>query len=367
MKSPRLLRLTVALCLAAAAACSLPAQAPALVSPEIGADGRVTFRYYAPEARAVALRGLRRATPQPMTRDSAGVWTLTVTGLVPDIYDYHFDVDGAVALDPRNRTTKKWINSESAFELTGATPPLWSALPVPHGTLHRHTFSSAVAAREYSFLVYTPPGYDPTAPQRYPVVYLLHGYGDDETAWAENGRAHFIADNLIARGEMKPALIVMPHGHPLPFPLERVEEYFPSNLAAMERLVTSELLPFVERHYRAATDSRERAIVGLSMGGGHALGLGLNHPELFQWVGAFSAAVPLGEPAPHFPRLRTEGGPRLLWIAIGRDDFLLQRNEAFRAWLGEGRVRFEYTLSDGGHEWTNWRNYLGQFLPVLFR
>lgn len=367
MKSPPLRRLLATVFLLCLAALRLQAKAPDLISPEIGAEGQVTFRYYAPAARVVCLAGLRRTTPLAMTQDAGGVWSVTVAGLAPDIYDYHFEVDGATALDPRNRTTKKWINTESAFALPGATAPAWASLPVPHGTLHRHTVGSAVAGREYSFHVYTPPGYDPTAPARYPVVYLLHGYGDDETAWAENGRAHFIADNLIARGAMKPALIVMPHGHPLPFPLTRVEEYFPSNLAAMERLMVGELLPFVERHYRAESGPDGRAIVGLSMGGGHALGLGLNHPELFRWVGAFSAAVPLGEPAQHFPRLRADGGPRLLWIAIGRDDFLLQRNEAFRTWLGENQIRYTYELTAGGHEWTNWRAYLEQFLPLVFR
>ncbi|HLP01995.1 MAG TPA: alpha/beta hydrolase-fold protein, partial [Opitutaceae bacterium] len=238
------------------------------------------------------------------------------------------------------------------------------------GVVHRHTITSATAGREYTFQVYTPPGYDPRAARTYPVVVLFHGYGDDETAWIDNGRAHLIADNLIARGAMKPAVIVMPYGHPIPFPLERVEEYFVENLPAMERTLLDELLPFVEREYRVATASAQRAIVGLSMGGGHALGIGLNHPETFQWVGAFSAAVPPGEPATFFPgaaAAKASHNPRLLWIAIGRDDFLLQRNESFRSWLAQREAPFTYKLTDGGHEWTNWRNYLAEFLPLLFR
>ncbi|MFT3829712.1 MAG: alpha/beta hydrolase-fold protein [Opitutaceae bacterium] len=348
----------------------LMAQPANLVSPEIAADGAVTFRYYAPAARQVSLAGLRRATPVPMEKSADGVWSVTISGLAPDIYSYVFDVDGAVALDPRNRSTKKWINSENAFEFTGGTAPAWSLQPVPHGAVHRHTFHSATAGREYSLQVYTPPGYDPRAAQTYPVVVLCHGYGDDETAWVENGRAHLIADNLIARGAMRPAVIVMPHGHPLAFPLERVEEYFGRNLPALERTLLDEILPFLEREYRVATVPAQRAIVGLSMGGGHALGIGLKHPETFLWVGAFSAAVPPGEPAAFFPAAtaaRTSHRPQLLWIAIGRDDFLLERNEAFRAWLAQREVPFTYELTDGGHEWTNWRNYLTEFLPLLFR
>ena len=354
-----------------AATLAFAAKAPDFVSPEITLDGQATFRFYAPAARTVALQGLRRSAPLPMTKGADGVWSVTVSGLPPDIYGYVFDVDGAVALDPKNRYAKKWINSESAFELPGAKPPAWALQAVPHGTLHRHTFTSDVAGREYSVQIYTPPGYDPRSATVYPVVYLLHGYGDDETAWAENGRAHAIADNLIARGKMKPAIIVMPHGHPIPFPLTRLDEYFSQNLVAMEKVVMGELMPFVEREYRVSTKPADRAIVGLSMGGGHSLGIGLPHPELFHWVGAFSAAVPQGNPDTTFAGLAQaakakQAGPRLLWIAIGKDDFLLQRNDDFRTWLQQNQVPFTYKLSDGGHEWTVWRAYLEDFLQLTF-
>lgn len=369
MKALRTLPLLVA---AFAATLAFAAQTPGFVSPEITADGQATLRFYAPQAHSVAVQGLRRATPLPMTKGADGIWSVTVSDLAPDIYSYVFEVDGAVALDPKNRYTKKWINSESAFELPGSTPPAWALQSVPHGTLHQHTFTSAVAGREVACQIYTPPGYDPRAATVYPVVYLLHGYGDDATAWAENGRAHRIADNLIARGAMVPAIIVMPSGHPVPFPLDRVEEYFAENLVAMERHVVEELLPFAENNYRIGRQASDRAIVGLSMGGGHSLGIGLTHPELFQWVGAFSAAIPAGDPGIRFATLRQaaarkEPSPKLLWVAIGKDDFLLQRNDDFRAWLQKNQVPFTYQLSAGGHEWTNWRGYLETFLQRTFR
>ena len=348
------------------------AQVPNFLSPEITPDGQATLRFYAPGAHAVAVQGLRRTEPLPMTKGSDGVWSVTVSGLAPDIYSYVFEVDGAAALDPKNRYTKKWINSESAFELPGATPPAWALQAVPHGTLSRHTFTSATAGREYSVQIYTPPGYDPRGASVYPVVYLLHGYGDDETAWAENGRANRIADNLIARGAMKPAIIVMPHGHPIPYPFTRLDEYFEQNLGAMEKVVVDELLPFVERTYRASSKPADRAIVGLSMGGGQSLGIGLTHPELFHWVGAFSAAVPGEKLETKFSALlaaakQKQASPKLLWIAIGQDDFLLKRNDEFRAWLQQNEVPFTYKQTAGGHEWTNWREYLEDFLQLTFR
>ncbi len=370
MKALRPLPLLLALALAGIPA--FAAKAPDFVSPEVTTDGQATFRYYAPEARSVALVGLRRPTPLPLAKGPDGVWTVTVSGLAPDIYGYSFEVDGATALDPRNRATKKWITSENAVELPGATPPAWALTAVPHGTLHRHTVASAAAGREYSFQVYTPPGYDPRAKQVYPVVYLLHGYGDDETAWAENGRANFIADTLIARGKMKSAIIVMPHGHPIPYPLTRNDGYSGQNLVAMEKVVVGELLPFVEREYRASGKPADRAIVGLSMGGGHSLGIGLTHPELFQWVGAFSAAVPAENLEAKFSALlaaakKKQASPKLLWIAIGKDDFLLKRNDEFRAWLEKNQVPFTYKQTDGGHEWTCWREYIEDFLQLTFR
>jgi enterochelin esterase family protein len=351
---------------------AIAAKAPDFLSPEVTTDGQATFRFYAPAAHLVALQGLRRTEPLPMTKGPDGVWSVTVSGLAPDIYSYVFDVDGGVALDPKNRYTKKWINSESAFELPGATPPAWALQAVPHGALSRHTFTSATAGREYSVQIYTPPGYDPRASTVYPVVYLLHGYGDDETAWAENGRAHYIADHLIARGAMRPAIIVMPHGHPIPYPFTRLDEYFDQNLVAMEKVVVDELLPFVEHAYRASSKPADRAIVGLSMGGGQSLGIGLAHPELFQWVGAFSAAVPADNLETKFSALvaaakAKQPSPQLLWIAIGQDDFLLNRNDTFRAWLQQHDVPLTYKLTAGGHEWTNWREYLEDFLQLTFR
>lgn len=342
------------------------------VSPEIHPDRKVTLRLLAPNARAVALQGVTK-DPQPMTKDADGVWSITVGPLAPEIYSYTFAVDGATVTDPRNRQIKKWIRSESTFEVPGSPPILAASQPVPHGVVHRHVLASRTRQRENALMIYTPPGFDPRADTTYPVVYLLHGFGDDETAWAEVGRANFIADNLIAQGGAVPAIIVMTNGHPVPIPVGvRFPEYSPRNLAAMQQELLSEIVPFVEKHYPVRREAASRAIVGLSMGGGQSLNIGLSHLDTFQWIGGFSSAAPTDELDSTFVKLREaakkqSGGARLLWIAVGRDDFLLEQNQTFIGWLEANRVPHVWKLTDGGHEWPVWRRYLGEFLPLLFR
>lgn len=343
------------------------------VSPEIHPDGRVTLRFLAPNAQAVALQGVIFKEPQPMAKDAEGVWSITIGPLAPEIYSYTFAVDGATVTDPRNRRIKKWIRSESAFEIAGTPPILAASQPGPHGVIHRHVFSSKTRGRETAVMVYTPPDFDPRAAATYPVLYLLHGFGDDETAWSEVGHANFIADNLIAQGRAVPAIIVMTNGHPVPIPAgARFDDYAPKNLAAMQQELLSEVIPLVEKNYPVRRDASSRAIVGLSMGGGHSLNIGLTHPELFAWVGGFSSAAPTVNLDQTFklltPAARKDGaGPRLLWIAIGKDDFLIEQNKTFIGWLEQNKVPHVWKLTDGAHEWPVWRRYLGEFLPLLFR
>lgn len=364
--TPRILTLLAVLLVPLSAFAAEP------VSPEIHPDRTVTLRLLAPNAQNVALQGIEK-DPQPMAKDAEGVWSITVGPLSPEIYSYTFSIDGATVTDPRNRNIKKWIRSESQFEVPGTPPILASVQPVPHGVVHRHVICSRTRQRENAIMVYTPPGFDPRAGATYPVVYLLHGYGDDETAWTEVGRANFIADNLIAQEKTVPAIVVMTNGHPVPIPAgARFPDYAPKNLNAMQQELLSEILPFVEEHYPVRRDREGRAIVGLSMGGGQSLGIGLAHLDTFAWIGGFSSAAPTDALDRHFAALREtvklgSGGPRLLWIAVGRDDFLLDQNRTFVGWLEDNRVPHVWKLTDGGHEWPLWRRYLGEFLPLLFR
>ncbi len=319
---------------------------PAYRSPEVLPDGRVAFRLLAPKAQAVAVKGLRHLPSQPMTRDAKGLWSATVGPLAPDLYSYTFDVDGATFTDPVNRRMKEWLAEESLVEVPGNPPLLISLQAVPHGTVRRHVFTSRARAGEVAVEVYTPPGYDAKAATTYPVLYLLHGFGDEETAWLTVGRANFMADNLLAQGRVVPAIIVMTNGHPVPIPGPRSPDYGPANSTAMEQELLHDVMPFIEANYPVRRAAADRAIAGLSMGGGQSLGIGLGHPDLFGWVGGFSSGVPTEELDRRFAALLSAGqakagAPRLVWLGVGREDFLLAQNKTFHAWLEEKHVPHE--------------------------
>jgi enterochelin esterase family protein len=346
------------------------AQQPAVVSPEVLADGRVTFRILAPKAESVAVQGLRHLPVQPMTKDASGLWSVTVGPLAPDIYSYTLSIDGATVTDPHDRDIKKYFSSESMFEVPGKPPILASVQPVPHGIVHHQFYASKVRGGDAGMWVYTPPAYDPRAPALYPVVYLLHGFGDHEEAWIDAGRANTIADNLIVRGRIAPMIIVMPYGHPVSLETrDFAKDYSARNLAAMEKDLLGEVIPLVERDYRADPSAEKRAIVGLSMGGGQSLTIGLGNPAVFKWVGGFSSSAPENDLESTFAQVIRDPAvrPHLVWIAVGKDDFLLKRNEAFHAWLGKEGIAHTWTVSEGAHEWPVWRSYLPQFLELIFR
>jgi enterochelin esterase family protein len=363
----------IAALLLAFGVCAVPSRAqqpPPVVSPDVADDGRVTFRILAPNAGAVSVHGIRRLPDQPMTRDDKGLWSVTVGPLPADIYSYVLSIDGAIVTDPHDRDIKKYFSSESLFEVPGHPPILAEAQALPHGVVHHQFYASKVRGMDAAIEVYTPPGYDRRARTRYPVVYLLHGFGDREEAWIDVGHANTIADNLIAQHRIAPMIIVMPYGHPVPVEKrDTMPDYGARNDEAMERDLLGQIIPLVEHDYRADTHAAKRAIVGLSMGGGQSLHIGLRHPELFRWVGAFSAGAPENDLDSTFATVVGDPAsrPRLLWMGIGRDDFLFKRNVAFHEWLGRKGIAHTWVVSDGGHEWPNWRAYLPQFLELIFR
>ena len=345
---------------------------PAYRSPEVLPDGHVTFRLMAPKAKAVTVKGLRHLPPQLMIKDATGLWSVTVGPLPPDLYSYTFDLDGASVTDPINRRAKEWFFEESLVEVPGTPPLLLSRQEVPHGVVHRHVLPSPVRGGEVAVQVYTPPGFNANAPAAYPVLFLLHGYGDEETAWLAVGRANFIADNLLAQGRITPAIIVMTNGPPVPVPAGRDPDYGQKNAAAMERELLDTIRPFIESNYPVRHDTAGRAITGLSMGGGHALGIGLAHPDVFGWVGGFSSGMPTDNLDTRFAPLlaaleKKSGAPRLLWVGVGKDDFLLKQNQVFAGWLDARQVPHEWHVTDGGHEWPVWRDYFAEFLQKIFR
>ena len=347
-------------------------------SPEVQQDGRVTFRFRAPNAQEVVL-ARDGATRAPMRKDDRGVWSVTTEPLPPDIYPYTFVVDGTTLADPSNPLVKPVVTggNQSLAHVPGPPELSWEVNDVPRGTLHHHFYHSGIAGEGRDFYVYTPPGYDPAGRQEYPVLYLLHGITDDASAWTTAGRAHVILDNLIARGRAKPMLVVMPLGYAFPDVAEdlsrlyRDREMQRRGLERFAATVLDELIPQVERSYRVSKDRDARAIAGLSMGGAQAMAIALNHPDRFGWVGSFSGAfVTYGDDyARTFPALDAAAASRLrlIWLACGTGDFLIGPHRKFEGWLKEQGVTSRSKETPGAHTWMVWRRYLTDLLPLLFR
>ena len=291
---------------------------PQIVSPEVKADRTVVFRLMAPKVSQVTFNG--ESGRQPMTKDAAGLWSVTVGPLEPDIYAYTFDVDGVATVDPRNGYVKTGRSTQSLVQVPGDGPLYYDAREVPHGAVSIQWYRSKSLNTLRRMHVYTPPGYDAAAKTKYPVVYLLHGSGDDDSGWTWIGRANFIADNLLAGHKAKPMIIVMPMGHALPPPKpgEGAEGYI-RNATAFQDDLLQEVIPFVEKHYRVNAEAEHRAIVGLSMGGGQALAVGLTHPERFAWIGAFSSGGNLRGKTDDLMAAGKELNKKLhlLWLACG--------------------------------------------------
>lgn len=365
-----------ALFCALAASAPSEAQGPAPVrSPEVGSDRRVTFRLRAPNAREVLLS--REGAPRmPMQKDEQGVWSVTTPPLEPDYYGYSFIVDGVGMIDPGNPLMKpNLLNTQSMVHVPGPASLPWEVNPVPHGAVHRHFYRSGVVGDERDFYVYTPPGYDPRGRTRYPVLYLLHGFSDDASGWTAVGRAHTILDNLIAQGKAKPMLVVMPLGYGAPEILSRSGPGFRDpglrqrNFDRFRDALLTEVIPEVEKSYRVRADRTARAIAGLSMGGAESLFVGLNALDRFAYVGAFSSGGLGSDLDSAFPNLTAAANDRLrlLWIACGTEDGLIEGNRRLRDWLKSKGVEHTGVETPGAHTWMVWRRNLATFAPMLFR
>jgi enterochelin esterase-like enzyme len=346
-----------------------------VVSPEVHPDNRVTFRFRAPNAKEVALSMEGTSKDLTMQKDEQGVWSATTEPLTPDFYGYAFVADGVHLIDPSNPLMKpNLLNTTSQVHAPGPGLP-WEVGEVPHGEVHHHFYKSAVVGDQRDFYVYTPPGYDPRGKQTYPVLYLLHGFSDDASGWTAVGRAHVILDNLIAQGKAKPMLVVMPLGYGAPeilrggFGAFRDAELRDRNYAKFSEALLREVLPRVEAAYLVNKDRNSRAIAGLSMGGSESLLTGLNHLAEFAWIGAFSSGGLPEEFEKDFPGLDAKANQqlKLLWIACGVDDRLIDLNRKLRAWLEAKGVRKVDVETPGAHTWMVWRRNLAAFTGLLFR
>jgi len=348
----------------------LDAQTPApLVSPEIG-DLQVTFRVRAPQAKVVALRGQWNKDAVPLTRGDDGVWTATVTPAPAGVWEYSFTIDGLNIIDSLNPAIKPQREPQKSILHIPSNPPaVWDFQDVPHGTVHQHGYPSKALGKPREAWVYTPPGYEKDAATKFPLLVLQHGSGDNNRAWVEHGKAHWIFDNLIAEKKAVPMIVVMLDGHPLGAWSRENSSKRTEALAAFQRELFEDAIPLVESLYRVEADRDRRAIAGLSMGGAQSLTVGLGNLDRFAWVASFSGVPPEGEVLTKFLASPETANARLrlLWIAIGKDDFLLPMNEPFIAKLKEQGIRHEWQLTEGGHAWPVWRHYLAEFAPRLFQ
>ena len=361
-----------------------PPRGPLVVSPEVQADQKITFRYLSPLAKEVKLSGQFLKEPVLMNKDTAGIWSITVGPIKPDIYPYSFSVDGVTVMDPAN--VDFFPNERfkaSLVDITGDTLLLHSEKNVPHGTISYEYYSSLEGVTG-SLVVYTPPGYDKNAPQKYPVFYLISGTTDTEETFFKVGHINFILDNLIAGGKAKPMIVVMPYGNPaariaeqkgLPKPSDPVPRDGADaiNRARMfEADLLRNVIPYIEKNYRTINKRESRAIGGFSRGGGQTLRVAFGNPDKFAWVCSYSAYLSTPEMEQQFKHIyenqaQTNKHFKLLWVSVGEDDFLFQPTIEFMDFLKAKGVNYKSLITSGGHTWMNVKTYVIETMPLLFK
>lgn len=347
-------------------------------SPDVASDGRVTFRLRDPNAKEVSVNLEGAKAPFAMQKDESGVWSYTTEALTPDLYGYSFEADKVHIVDPSNPAIKpNLLSLSNVVHVPGASPLPWEDADIAHGTVHHHFYKSSIIGDNRDYYVYTPPGYDPSANVRYPVLYLLHGFSDDASGWTAVGKANLILDNLIAESKAKPMIVVMPLGYGAPEILHRsastpaatANEIRERNVANFRSALTDEIIPAVERTYKVDTDRNARAIAGLSMGGAESLLTGLNRLDKFSWVASFSSGGVGDDYAAEFPQLSSTANAKLhlLWMACGTDDRLITSNRKLIAWLRSKGIQLTAVETPGMHTWMVWRRNLIALAPLLFK
>ena len=355
------------------AAPAAPAPAiPPYVSPEVHSDGTVTLRLRAPNAQKVNL--VLEGAVTAMQQGADGLWTVTTPVLAPEIYAYRFEVDGTPTLDPRNVDVRdNLLTLWSNLTIPGTPPAPWELQSIPHGIVEHHFYTSQVVLglpnNQSDYYVYTPPGYNPKSKEKYPVLYLLHGYSDAADGWTQVGKANFILDSLIASGKAKPMIVVMTLGYGNMAVLKpgRTPELGEQNYDLYQKALVTEVIPQIEANYHVSKKREDRAIAGLSMGGHESLFVGLTHPELFAWIGTFSAGLNAKAIADLPQTNAQKANLRLLWMACGVDDGLLKPNQAVIAALKAEGLPVTAIETPGHHQWPVWRDNLIHFAPLLFQ
>jgi len=354
--------------------------------PRINSDLSATFRVQADHALKVQLLMELGQSTYDMVKGDDGYWTVTTKPLLPGFHYYAVAVDGFAANDPGSRVFFAARKEVSGLEVPSSDSEFFAIKNVPHGTVRTEWYFSKTTGETRRAVVYTPPGYD-LSTSRFPVLYLQHGYGEDEAGWSEQGHENFILDNLIAAHKAVPMIIVNENGLPgssfqtpvpagagsKPPPVALLARYFMNEpYTAFDRVISHDLISFIDANFRTVADREHRAIAGLSMGGAQALRIGLNHPDQFAYIGAFSPAIDITDTTKDYDgRLaspkKLNQQLRLLWIGIGSDDFLREPVQESHATLEKAGIKHVWVESSGAHVWTVWRKYLADFAPRLFQ
>jgi enterochelin esterase-like enzyme len=342
--------------------------------PRLHANGTVTFRVTAREARQVQVvpRGTGNGLgdkPLDLAKDASGIWTVTAPAR-PGFHYYQLLVDGFACNDPASRTFFGWGQESSGLEVPDPALDFYSLQDVPHGQARVCSYHARTTAGPRQAYVYTPSGYDEQPQRRYPILYLQHGAGESERAWTEQGKANLILDNLIAAKKAQPMLVVMENG----YAAAAGQAINPADRSAADSfsdLVVSDLIPFIDATFRTIADREHRAIAGLSMGGGQAMRIGLGHLDKFAWIGTFSGAVrDFNIESSYGGTLRDAAGAnqrlRLLWIGCGTEDRLIQSARELHQSLTQHQIEHVWYEIPGSHEWQVWRKHLHDFVPRLF-
>ena len=335
---------------------------PAISSPDVHPGHSITFRYFSKKANRVTLSGEFLKAPVSMTKDTSGIWSVTVPPVKPEIYPYSFWVDSVQIADPSN--TYIFANERfkrSIVDVPGDQPLVHSLQNVPHGKISYRYYKSASLGTTRQMLVYTPPGLTPNGKTKYPVLYLIHGGSDTEETWTKVGRANLIADNLIAQGKAKPMLIVMPYGNVRPAPMPD-----------FTKDMVNDIVPFIETNYPVIKESKGRAVAGFSVGGGQTLNIGLTNPDKFAYVCSYAPFTATDE----FKKNFTDWSPnadqmnkqlKLFTISVGTEDFLYEPVKQNIAMFKDKKLAVKSYIVPGGHTWMNCKQYLTTTLQELFK
>lgn len=362
-----------------------PPRGPFIVSPQVLPDKKVTFRYLAPSAKEVKLGGSQFGANQvPMTKDSIGVWSITVGPIRPDIYPYSFTVDGVTVMDPAN---KDYFPNErfkaSLVDVPGFTSLIHSIRDVPHGTV-TYQYYPSVQATTGTLVIYTPPGYEKNPSKRYPVFYLIGGTTDTEETWFKVGKTNLILDNLIAEGKAVPMIIVMPYGNiaarvaeqngdPKPAdPIPRESTDAMNRMKSFADDLTNNIITYVDKNYRTIANKDHRAIGGFSRGGGQTLRTAFWNMDKFSWICCYSAYLPPKEMESGFQSIvsepdKTNRQLKMLWVSVGNEDFLYNDTAEFLNYLSSKKINYKSLITGGGHTWMNTKVFLAETAQLLFK